>query len=169
MVPPSITWPSSDGRFEISTDPARLDLATVHDFLTNRSYWVPGISRERVARSMANSLCFGVYEVSSGRQVGNARVVTDYTLFAYLCDVFILEEFRGQGLSKWLVATVLAHPEIPNPRRWLLGTSDAHGLYAQHGFVPLPAPERWMVKLAVAGPGAAPPPPFTNTTPPTDA
>lgn len=155
MSYPPITWPSSDGRFEISTDPARLDLDVIHDFLTNRSYWVPGISRERVARAMANSLCFGLYEVGSGRQVGNARVVTDYTLFAYLCDVFVLEDFRGLGLSKWLVATVLAHPEIPNPRRWLLGTADAHGLYARYGFEHLPTPERWMVKLATPQPVTA--------------
>ena len=147
---PPAAWSSPDRRFIISTDRARLDLAVVQDYLANRSYWVPGIAREKVERAAAHSLCFGVYEATSGRQVGYARVVTDYTLFAYLCDVFVLEDFRGLGLGKWLVQTVLAHPNIPNPRRWLLATADAHGLYAQHGFGPLPAPERWMVKLAEA-------------------
>lgn len=153
----SVSWPSPDGRFLISTDPARLDLAVVHDYLANRSYWVLGIAREKVERAAANSLCFGVYERTSGRQVGYARVVTDYTLFAYLCDVFVLEDFRGLDLGKWLVATVLAHPDIPNPRRWLLATKDAHGLYAQNGFVPLPEPTRWMVKMAESALPAASP------------
>ncbi|MBC7446693.1 MAG: GNAT family N-acetyltransferase [Hymenobacteraceae bacterium] len=144
---PAQSWWSPDGRFLISTDPARLDLGVVHDYLTHRSYWAKGSTREKNERAAAHSLCFGVYEVASGQQVGYARVVTDYTVFAYLCDVFVLEEFRGHGLGKWLVKTVLSHPEISNPRRWVLGTADAHGLYAQHGFGPLPTPERWMVKL----------------------
>jgi GNAT superfamily N-acetyltransferase len=145
---PPQSWSSPDGRFDLSTDPARLDLNAVHDYLANRSYWAAGVSLETVTRAAAHSLCFGVYVAATGQQAGYARVVTDYTTFAYLCDVFILEDFRGHGLGKWLVETVLAHPEIPNPRRWLLATADAHGLYAQHGFTPLPTPERWMVKLA---------------------
>lgn len=139
---------SPDGRFVISTDPARLDFAVIHDYLANRSYWLPGVAREKVERAARHSLCFGIYETATGRQVGYCRVVTDYTTLAYLCDVFVLEDFQGQGMGKWLVATVLAHPDLPNLRRWLLATRDAHGLYAQHGFTPLPTPERWMVKLA---------------------
>ena len=143
--------PSADGAFLLSTDPARLDFAVLHDFLSNRSYWAAGRPREWVERAARHSLCFGIYQISTGRQVAYARVVTDYTAFAYLCDVFVLEDFRGRGLSKWLMAAVLAHPDIPNPRRWLLATQDAHGLYAQFGFEPLPTPERWMVKLETAG------------------
>ena len=156
MAFPTQTWPSSNGRFLISTDAARLDFAVVHEYLANRSYWVPGIAREKVERAAAHSLCFGVYEATSSQQIGYARVVTDYTLFAYLCDVFILEGFRGFGLGKWLVQTVLAHPDIPNPRRWLLATKDAHGLYAQNGFVELPEPTRWMVKMVQSPSHAAP-------------
>ncbi len=147
---PLVEWSSPDGQFLLSTDPARLDLAVVHDYLANQSYWLPGVSRENVARAAANSLCFGLYETASGRQVGYARVVTDYTFFAYLCDVFVLEAFRGRGLGKWLVEAVLQHPDIPNPRRWLLATKDAHTLYTQHGFGPLADPTRWMVKMAAA-------------------
>ena len=109
---------------------------------------MPGIARETVERAARHSLCFGVYEIATNNQIGYARVVTDYTLFAYLCDVFILEEFRGLGLGKCLVETALNHPDIPNPRRWLLATKDAHTLYGQFGFAPLPEPARWMVKLA---------------------
>ncbi len=154
MSIPFFSRASPDSRFIISTDPARLDLAVVHDYLANRSYWAAGVLREQVERAAAHSLCFGVYEAASGRQVGYARVVTDYTFFAYLCDVFVLEDVRGLGLGKWLVATVLAHPSIPNPRRWLLATADAHGLYTPHGFGPLATPERWLVKL---GASTAPP------------
>ncbi len=138
---------SADGAFTLSTDAARLDFAVIHDFLANRSYWAKGTSRERVERAAAHSLCFGIYENGSGRQVAYARVVTDYTTLAYLCDVFVLEEFRGRGLSKWLMASLLAHTNIESPRRWLLATADAHGLYRPFGFEPLPTPERWLVKL----------------------
>jgi GNAT superfamily N-acetyltransferase len=128
--------------FTISTDPTRLDLGVIHGFLSGSSYWAAGIPMEVVRRSVARSLCFGLY--AGARQVGFARVVTDYATFGYLADVFVLEEFRGRGLSKWLVATILAHPELQGFRRWLLGTRDAHTLYQRFGFKPLAAPERFL-------------------------
>lgn len=118
--------------YEISTDPARLDVDAMHAYLT-RSYWSPGIPRDVVERASRNSLCFGVYERGGG-QVGLARVVTDHATFAYLCDVYVLEEHRGKGLSKWLMREVMAHPALTGARRAMLGTRDAHGLYARHGF-----------------------------------
>ena len=108
--------------FTISTDPAKLDLAVIHGFLTT-SYWSPGIARERVERAIRHSLPFGVYE--GERQVGFARVITDYTSFAYLADVFVLDAYRGRGLALWLMETILAHPELQDLRRWLLATRDA--------------------------------------------
>jgi GNAT superfamily N-acetyltransferase len=130
------------GAYEISTDPARLDIDAIHACLT-RSYWSPGIPREVVARTAANSLCFGLFHATEG-QVGYARVVTDRASFAYLCDVYVLEAHRGQGLSKWLLQTILAHPDLQGLRRFMLATRDAHGLYAQFGFTPLASPDRMM-------------------------
>lgn len=127
--------------YDISTDPSRLQPAAIHAYLT-RSYWSPGVPQDVVARAIANSMCFGVY--LDDAQVGFARVVTDKASFAWLADVYILEEHRGQGLSKRLVETILAHPELQGLRRFLLGTKDAHGLYAQFGFRPLAAPDRLM-------------------------
>ena len=118
--------------YEISTDPARLDVAAIHGFLT-RSYWSPGIPIGIVERALRNSLCFGVYE-SSGAQVGLARVVTDYATFAYLCDVYVLEEHRGVGLAKRLMRELMSHPALSGARRVMLATRDAHGLYAGFGF-----------------------------------
>jgi len=126
----------------ISTDQALLDRALVHRFLSEHSYWAQGITIDTVNRSIKRSLCFGVYQ--SGEQIGFCRVVTDFTTFAWLADVFIVEEKRGHGLSKKLMAAVLAHPELQGLRRFLLGTRDAHGLYAQFGFKPLEFPERFM-------------------------
>jgi GNAT superfamily N-acetyltransferase len=117
--------------YEISTDPARLDIDAMHAYLT-RSYWSPGIPRDVVERAARGSLCFGVYQ--QGRQVGLARVVTDHATFAYLCDVYVLEDHRGKGLSKWLMREVMSHPALTGARRAMLGTRDAHGLYARHGF-----------------------------------
>jgi GNAT superfamily N-acetyltransferase len=131
----------TNGEFEISTDPARIDLATVHHSLTN-SYWAKGISVETVQQSIQNSLCFGVYQ--GEEQIGFARIITDYATFSYLADVFILEPYRGRGLSKWLMECIMAHPRLQGLRRWCLVTRDAHGLYQQFGFEPLLAPERWM-------------------------
>ena len=129
------------GEFSISTDRERLSLDVVHGFLTS-CYWAKGISREVVARSMAHSLCFGIYE---GRaQVGFARVVSDFATMAYLGDVFVLESHRGRGLSKWLLECIVQHPALQNLRRWILLTRDAHELYSKFGFAPLKAPERYM-------------------------
>ena len=130
--------------YEISTDPARLDVDAIHAFLT-QSYWSPGIPRATVARAIANSLCFGVF--SQGQQVGFARVVTDKTTFAYLCDVYVLETHRGQGLSKQLMCHVVKHPDLQGLRRMMLATRDAHGLYSQYGFTPLGAPDLIMEVL----------------------
>lgn len=129
------------GEYTISTERARLDSAFVHDFLS-RSYWAQNIPSETVRRSIENSLCFGLFEAE--KQIGFARVVTDYATFAYLCDVFVIENKRGRGLSKWLMETILAHPELQNLRRWMLATKDAHGLYCQFGFTALDAPEVFM-------------------------
>lgn len=119
--------------YVISTDPARLDIDAIHAYLT-RSYWSPGIPRAIVERAAKNSLCFGVYEAATGAQVGFARVVTDHATFAYLCDVYVLEEHRGRGLSKWMMSECLAHPALSGARRAMLATRDAHGLYRQFGF-----------------------------------
>jgi len=133
----------SNGDFEISTDAARIDVTLVHRFLTD-SYWAKGIPLPVVERSIRNSLCFGVYH--RNQQVGFARVVTDRSTFAYLADVFVLPEFRGRGLSKWMMRCFLAHPDVQGLRRWSLATRDAHKLYEQFGFRPLAAPELWMEK-----------------------
>jgi GNAT superfamily N-acetyltransferase len=125
----------------ISTDPARLDLDAIAAMLA-RSYWAQNRKREVIARTLQHSLVFGVYDAE--RQVGLARVISDYTIFAYLCDVFIHEDYRGRGVGKWLVETVLAHPDLQGLRRWTLATEDAHGLYKQYGFTPLDYVERWM-------------------------
>jgi ribosomal protein S18 acetylase RimI-like enzyme len=127
--------------FTISTDPARLDVDAICDFLT-RAYWAIGRPRERTERALRNSLVFGLYD--GGKQIGLARVVSDYSIFAYLCDVFIHEDYRGRGLGKWLVQTVMEHPDLRDVRRWMLVTSDAHGLYRPFGFTTLEEPERWM-------------------------
>ena len=127
--------------YDISTDPGRLQLDAIHAYLV-RSYWSPGIPKELVVRAIANSLCFGLYQGES--QVGFARVVTDQASFAYLADVYVLEEHRGQGLSKRLVAEILAHPGLQGLRRVLLATADAHGLYAQFGFKALARPQNMM-------------------------
>ncbi len=129
--------------FIISTDPARLDVAAVHRYLSQESYWARHIPRETVERAVANSLNFGLY-APDGRQAGFARVVTDRATFAWLCDVFVLPEFRGRGLSKALVGAVLAHPDLQNLRRHLLATFDAHTLYQRFGYEPLDRPDRWL-------------------------
>ena len=131
-------------QFTISTDPARLDINAITDMLT-RAYWAKGRPREHTERAFANSLVFGVYE--GERQIGFARVVSDYAIFAYLCDVFIHEEYRGRGLGKWLMETIHGHPDLQGLRRWALITSDAHGLYQQFGWSLLANPERWMEKF----------------------
>ena len=132
------------GGYLISDDPARLDVAAIHAYLT-RSYWATGIPREIVERAVRGSLCLGLYIVA-GEQVGLVRVVTDYATFAWLCDVYVLEPHRGRGLSKAMMRAVLAHPRLQTVRRFTLATRDAHGLYAQFGFKPVAKPESQMEK-----------------------
>jgi GNAT superfamily N-acetyltransferase len=131
--------------YEISTDPARLDLDLIHGYL-REAYWSPGVPRDVVKRSIARSLCFGLY-APDGAQAGFARVVTDGATFAWIADVFVLDPHRGRGLGVWLMETVLAHPDLQGLRRIVLATKDAHELYERFGFVPLPTPERWMSVL----------------------
>jgi len=126
-----VEWTRGD--YEISTDPDRVDIPAVHRFLSEDAYWSPGVPLDVVRRSIDGSIVFGVYK--GGEQVGMARVVTDRATFAWVCDVFVLPAHRGDGLGKWLMECVKSHPDLQGLRRWLLATRDAHGLYAQFGFV----------------------------------
>ena len=128
--------------FMISTDKKLLDIELIYNYLNNDSYWAKGIQRERLEKAIQNSMCFGVYSHTS--LAGFARVVTDNATFAYLCDVFILPEFRRKDLSKWLMQTIVKHPDLQGLRRWSLATADAHGLYEQFGFSQISKPENWM-------------------------
>ncbi|HSU25617.1 MAG TPA: GNAT family N-acetyltransferase [Pyrinomonadaceae bacterium] len=134
------------GNFEISTDKERLCVDTIQEFLSSESYWANTRTVDQTRRAIANSLCFGMYD--GDRQIGFARVVSDLATFAYVGDVFVLKEYRGHGLSKWLMETIVEHPDLQGLRRWLLATKDAHGLYAQYGFAPLRFAERWMERTA---------------------
>ena len=138
----SMIWQRDDG-FEISTDPARLDIDLVHRFLSEQAYWSPGVPMDIVRRAVEGSIVFGIYR-GGGAQVGLARVVSDRATFAWVCDVFVLEEARGEGLGKWLMECVAAHPDLQGLRRWMLATRDAHGLYMQTGFTELHDPTRFM-------------------------
>lgn len=133
-------------KFYISTDITKLDIRMIHGFLKD-SYWAENIPLAIVEKAVQNSLCFGLYE--SNKQVGFARVITDYATSALLKDVFILEPYRGQGLGKWFVEFILEYPELQDVQRWLLGTKDAHGLYRRYGFKNLTEPERIMMRLNV--------------------
>lgn len=133
-------------QFTISTDKARLDVGLIQKFLVEDSYWARERTEEQTRTAIENSICFGVY--LGERQIGFGRVVTDKATFAYVGDVFIIDEFRGQGLSKWLMQVMVEHPELQGLRRWILATRDAHGLYEQFEFAPLRFPERWMEKTA---------------------
>jgi GNAT superfamily N-acetyltransferase len=126
----------------VSTDKALLQIDVIHHFLSRESHWAIGIPLQRVKRSVENSLNFAVYHHQ--KQVGYARIITDYATTAYLADVFILPEHRGKGLSKLLMKNIMAHPQLQGLRRWILATKDAHGLYAQFGWKPLSKPESWM-------------------------
>ena len=128
--------------YTISTDQQKLDVALIHEFLSKESYWAQGRPIEIVRRSIANSLAFGVYD--GNQQVGFARVVTDYATFAWLADVFILPQCRGNGLGKWLVGAIVSHPQLQRLRRWMLATNDAHELYRRFGFREIPEPARLM-------------------------
>lgn len=130
--------------YSISTDKTKLDVALIHEYLSNQSYWARGRSREKVQQSIDHSICFGVYD-QQGNTVGFARAATDTVVFAYLMDVFILEPHRGKGLGERLVKTVLDHPDL-QVKFWFLGTVDAHGLYKKLGFTELKNIERYMEK-----------------------
>lgn len=135
------------GEYEISTDPARIDVAVVHGFLS-ASYWAQGRSRAEVERSIRNSFCFGVYLF--GRQIAFGRVITDFAVFAYLADIFVVPEHQGRGVGKALVRAMVEDPQIQGLQVMLLRTRDAHGLYKQFGFQPLPRPEEMMGRYTSA-------------------
>jgi GNAT superfamily N-acetyltransferase len=128
--------------FLISTDKAKLDLTVIHNYLSTESYWAENIPFDIVKRSIENSFCFGIYKENN--LIGFARLITDYATFAYLADVFVLTEYRGKGLSKWLLGFMLSNPEMPGLRRWLLTTKDAHSLYERFGFIVHDNPQRVM-------------------------
>lgn len=132
------------GNYYISTDKQKIDVASVFNYLSNESYWAKGIPLSTLRKSIENSLCFGIYEVKSNKQVGFARVITDFATFGYLADVFVLAEHRGKGLSKWLMEFILKHPDLQGLRRFSLATRDAHGLYKQYGFKNMDNPENFM-------------------------
>ncbi|KJH72598.1 GNAT family N-acetyltransferase [Aliterella atlantica] len=126
----------------LSTDKSKLDITKIYNFLKT-SYWAEDILIPVIEKSINNSLCFGVYDLNE--QIGFARVISDYATFAYFADIFIIEAYRGKGLGKWLIKSILEHPELQNLRTLLLSTADAHELYRQFGFKNLPLPERMMV------------------------
>ncbi len=130
--------------YQISTDPARLDAALIHQWLSRDAYWATGRPREKQDRAIACSLNFGAYDSASGAQVGYARVVTDHATFAWLCDVYVDPAVRGQGLGTALAAAVRDYLAPAGLRRVLLATADAHEVYAKVGFTPLAYPEKWM-------------------------
>lgn len=137
----SLLLPMPLDGIDISSDNARLDVATIHAVL-RESYWSPGLPLDVLRRALENSLCFGAYE--GGRQVGFARVVTDRATFAWVCDVFVVESHRRRGIADALMATAKAYPELRGLRRWSLATRDAHALYRRHGFEALADPSRAM-------------------------
>lgn len=132
--------------FSISTDKSKLNLDLITDFLMNKSYWAKDRTRPVIERSIVNSFCFGVYS-DSGDQIGFARVVTDFAVFAWLMDIFILEDYRGNGLGQQLMNQILTHPDLKTVQRWGLGTKDAHDLYRKFGFQSLSKPEVMMERI----------------------
>jgi GNAT superfamily N-acetyltransferase len=138
-------WEDRRGIYAISTDKSRLDMRRLHQFLSREAYWSLGRPRAVVERAIEHSLCFGLYD--RGAQVGFARVVTDYATFAWVCDVFVLPSHRGRGLSKWLMQSLVSHPDLQGLKRVLLATRDAHELYRRYaGFDTLPEPGKWMIR-----------------------
>jgi len=129
------------GNFTVTCDKSRLDRGVILDFLAS-SYWAAGVPAAVIDQAIDGSLCFGLLD--GDRQVGFARAISDRATLAYLADVFVLEDYRGKGLGRWLVECVLSHPELQGLRRWMLGTRDAHGLYRKLGFTPLKKPEIFM-------------------------
>lgn len=136
----------ADAEFFISTDKTKLDYEVIEAFLSERSYWAKGRSSEMIRKSVENSLCFGVYS-HEGKQAGFARVITDYAVFAWVLDVFVLEDYRGKGLGKMLMKSITEYPDLQGLKRWGLGTWDAHGLYEQFGFTSLKKPEIMMERI----------------------
>lgn len=131
-------------RYEISSDPSRLDAARIHNWLSTDAYWALGRTRERQDLAIAGSLGFGAYDLASGEQVGYARVVTDYATFGWLCDVYVDRAARGRGLGASLVAAARDRLAEAGVRRVVLATEDAHGVYEKVGFKPLDSPDKWM-------------------------
>jgi GNAT superfamily N-acetyltransferase len=136
-----MTYELREGQYLVSTDPSLLDIDRVQAFLT-ASYWAEGVPRDIVARSIRHSIPFGLYDGQA--QIGFARAITDRATFAYLADVYVEEEYQGQGLGKLLMRAVMAHPDLQGLRRWMLGTRDAQGLYRRYGFTEMGMPDRWM-------------------------
>ncbi|WP_167342071.1 GNAT family N-acetyltransferase [Nonlabens sp. SY33080] len=130
--------------FTISTDKSKLDLISIHEFLSKETDWALGIPIDTVKKSIENSLCFGVYD--QGQQIGFARVISDFSTIAYLGDVYVLNEYRGNGLSKWLMEEIMNHPNLQGLRRWILLTNTAEWLYKKFGFTEIPNPEFYMEK-----------------------
>lgn len=128
--------------FRITTDPQEMDIDSIHQYLSKEAYWCRGISYDLVKKSIENSLAFGI--LHEREQAGFARVITDYATFAYLADVFVLPQFRGRGLSKWLMSVIMEHPDLQRLRRWSLATKDAHDLYRQFGWNEISNPGLWM-------------------------
>ena len=137
--------------FTLSNDPARLPIADIHAWLSRESYWSANIPFETMKRALEHSVPFAIYEDASGRLAGFGRVITDHATFAYVGDVFVLPEFRGRGLSKWLMEAMAEHPDLQGFRRWILSTRDGHGLYAKTGYAPLEVPARWMERRPIKG------------------
>ena len=134
-----------NGKFSIQTDREKLNLDFIHGYLCNQSYWAQGRSRRVVEKSIRNSLCFGVFD--GEQQIGFARLVTDYSTFAWLCDVFIAQSYQGQGLGKWLIESVVSHPDLEAVKYIILATSDAHELYRNYGGFEAPRNlDKWMVR-----------------------
>jgi len=143
--------------FTISTDPARLDRDAVYRYLSEESYWAAGMARGVFERAVAGSLPFGLYE-PGGAQIGYARVVSDHATLAWLSDVYVLPAYRGKGLGRWLITSVMAHPDLQGLRRWMLSTRDAHALYAEYGFATV-APEHLMTRFDADAHKRSPRPP----------
>jgi GNAT superfamily N-acetyltransferase len=131
-----------NNQITISTDTALLDIEMIHDYLANKSYWSPNIPLSTVRKSIEYSLCFGVY--TDGEQIGFARVISDFTTFAYLADVFVLPDWQRRGIGGFLMSAIKSHPGLQNLKRWILVTQDAHGLYKKFGFTGLAKPENMM-------------------------
>ena len=128
--------------YKISSETSDMDISVIHQYIS-RSYWASNIPLSTMKKAVENSLCFGVF-TDSGEQIAFARLITDSATFAYLADVFVLEDHRGKGISKWLMECIVKHPDLQGLRRMALATSDAHGLYKQFGFTPLKSPDTFM-------------------------